>query len=67
MRLFAAAPPVALPASGEDARPRRVESAPWDRVVAWVVCTLRHRRAHRWFPRYLDGYGACSICGRRWQ
>ena len=35
-------------------------------VLAWVVCTLRHRAAHRWYPRYLGGYGTCSICGREW-
>ena len=33
---------------------------------AWLACTLLHRRAHRWFPRYLGGYGRCSTCGREW-
>jgi hypothetical protein len=35
-------------------------------VLAWAVCILRHRAAHRWYPRYLDGYGVCSTCGRGW-
>ena len=33
---------------------------------AWGVCVLRHRPAHRWYPRYLDGYGECVTCGRQW-
>lgn len=35
-------------------------------VLAWAVCTLWHRAGHRWYPRYLDGYGVCSTCGREW-
>ena len=32
----------------------------------WLECNLWHGRAHRWFPRYLGGYGRCSACGRTW-
>ncbi len=49
-------------ASGDDAcRP-----APAG-LRAWLACTLLHRRAHRWYPRYLGGYDCCPACGREWE
>jgi len=35
-------------------------------LLGWLACTLMHRRAHRWYPRYLGGYGCCSACGWEW-
>ncbi len=35
-------------------------------VLAWMVCMLRHRASHRWYPRYLAGYGVCMTCRRQW-
>ena len=49
----------------EDALPAATPG-PAGLVRQWMVCTLRHRRAHRWFQRYLGGYGRCSACGREW-
>ena len=35
-------------------------------ALRWLACIPLHRGAHRWFPRYLGGYGRCSACGREW-
>ena len=35
-------------------------------LLGWLACTLLHRRAHRWYPRYLGSYGCCPVCGREW-
>ena len=70
----AAAEPAPLSATvtlvGPVAPPDAEWFAAWRRrlhpALAWAVCVLRHRAAHRWYPRYLAGYGACSTCGRGW-
>ena len=35
-------------------------------MIRYLLCLIRHRGRHRWFPRYLGGYGRCWECGRTW-
>jgi hypothetical protein len=53
-------------AASRAAPTRSVQAGTWGLIKRWMICNLRHQHAHHWFPRYLDGYGTCSVCGRQW-
>ena len=58
-------PPWHVPAIPGEARPAGYAGR--SGLRGWLTCALLHRRVHRWYPRYLGGYGCCSACGREWE